>query len=289
MDIIRSIEAMQQRARELRRAGHTIGLVPTMGYLHEGHLSLMRIARAQADVVIASVFVNPTQFGPNEDLDAYPRNFEQDERRCEAAGVDIVFYPTAEAMYAPDHTVYVVEDELAKGLCGMSRPIHFRGVLTVVSKLFNLCLPDVAVFGEKDAQQLRLIRRLVRDLNFPVHILPGPIVREPDGVAMSSRNANLDPGERKNATCLRRSLDLAETLFRDGERRTAPIRQAVRARIEQTPGATIDYIETVDDENLEPVEEIDRPCLVALAVNFSRARLLDNTVLNPNPEKGNPE
>jgi pantoate--beta-alanine ligase len=266
-------------ARISRAAGKTIALVPTMGYLHEGHLSLMRIARQHADVVMATVFVNPTQFGPNEDLNAYPRDFERDEALCNEVGVDYIFYPTPETMYPPGYTVYVNEDRMSQGLCGASRPIHFKGVLTVVAKLFNICQPDVAVFGEKDAQQLRLLRQLVSDLNFPITIVPGPIVREADGLAMSSRNKYLTDEERPEARCLRKSLDLAERLYAEGERDAGVLIAAMEQLIAGYSTATIDYIEAVDDVSLEPVKAVVGPTLIALAVQFGKARLLDNTVL----------
>lgn len=279
MEIIRTPLEMQTRALALRAEERRIGFIPTMGYLHEGHLSLIRIAGKQADTVIVSIFVNPTQFGPGEDLDSYPRNFERDESLCEAEGVDILFYPSTTDIYADDFSVYVNEERLSKGLCGASRPTHFRGVTTVVAKLFNLTLPHLAVFGEKDAQQLRVIRRMTRDLNFPVEILSGPIVREPDGLAMSSRNAYLSEDERRQALCLRQALDQAEALYHKGERRTQIIRKAISTRIGEAPLARIDYIEIVDDETLEPIEKIDRPCLIALAVYLGKTRLIDNTVL----------
>jgi len=193
MKIIHTPEEMQQAAQALRREGKTIGFVPTMGFLHEGHLSLMRIAREAADVVVSSIFVNPTQFGPNEDLDAYPRDFERDEKLCREAGVDLLFYPSSENMHLAGHSVWVNEESLTGVLCGAARPGHFRGVCTVVAKLLNMVLPDLMVLGEKDAQQLRVLHRMVRDLNFPVEIVSGPIVREADGLAMSSRNKYLSP------------------------------------------------------------------------------------------------
>ena len=279
MQILRTKEAVRSWTRDQREQNNTIGLVPTMGFLHEGHLSLMRIARQNADTVITSIFVNPTQFGPNEDLDAYPRDFERDEALCEAEGVNAIFYPTPETMYPPNYSVYVNEDTMSAGLCGASRPIHFKGVLTVVAKLFNICTPDVAVFGEKDAQQLRLLRRLALDLDFDVRIESGPIIRESDGVAMSSRNKYLSEDERAHATILRRALDLAEQRFAEGERDANIIIQAMTDLIQTAPTAKIDYLEAVDDENLTPVSTIDVPTLIALAVQFGQARLLDNTVL----------
>jgi len=272
---------MQRRALELKRAGSGVGLVPTMGFLHEGHLSLMRLARERCDVLVTSIFVNPAQFGPNEDLEAYPRDFERDETLCAQEGVDMVFYPDAENMYADDASVWIDEDSLSGVMCGASRPGHFRGVCTVVAKLFNLVQPDLAVFGEKDAQQLRIIERLVRDLNFPVEIIRGPIVREPDGLAMSSRNKYLSENQRKNALCLSRSLEQVSELFGQGEREAMVLRQAIADFIQSAPEAEIDYIEIVDDTSLVAVDEIKNDVLVALAVRMGNTRLIDNLVLHP--------
>jgi len=279
MITIQHPEQMQAKAIELRQKGKRLVLVPTMGFLHEGHLSLMRIARQRGDVVITSIFVNPSQFGPQEDLEAYPRDFEQDEGLCRNEGVDILFYPGTETMYPPDFSVYVDETLLSRGLCGRTRPTHFRGVLTIVAKLFNICLPHAAVFGEKDAQQIRLLRRMVRDLNFPVEMLSGPIVRESDGLAMSTRNQYLTDIERAEARCLRHSLDRAEECYAGGERDVSTILDAMRGMITGSSSGVIDYLEAVDDENLEAIDTIDRPALIALAVRFGEARLLDNTVL----------
>lgn len=262
----------------LIRSGRSIGFVPTMGFLHEGHLSLIRIAREQADTVVVSIFVNPAQFGPNEDLDAYPRDFERDEQLCREAGADYLFYPTADTMYLDGHSLWLSEDSLSKTLCGAARPGHFRGVCTVVAKLLNIVQPDVMLLGEKDAQQLRVLRRMVRDLNFPVKIVSGPTVREADGLAMSSRNKYLTPAERAEAGCLFQSLEIARSLFANGERSAEKIKEALRAVIEKTSGR-VDYIEVVDDETLQPIQTLDRPVLVALAVKFSGARLIDNCVL----------
>ncbi len=254
-----------------------------MGFLHEGHVSLMRLARAQCDVLVVSIFVNPTQFGPNEDLKTYPRDFSRDESLCEQAGVDLLFYPEPTAMYAADASSWIDEASLSGGLCGATRPGHFRGVCTVVAKLFNLMQLDIAVFGEKDAQQLRIIERMVRDLNFPVNILRGPIVREPDGLAMSSRNKYLSAEQREAALCLRRSLDNVEEQFAAGERNTAVLRQTVVDWIASVPGAELDYIEVVDDRSLAAVETIESDTLVALAVKFGAVRLIDNAVLCRSP------
>lgn len=278
MKIIESSEEMQSIALELRRTGKTIGLVPTMGFLHEGHLSLMRLARERADVVVASIFVNPTQFGPNEDLDAYPRDFERDEQCCRDVGVDFLFYPTPETMYLDSHSTWVEETSLSGVLCGQSRPGHFRGVCTVVTKLLNLVQPTVAIFGEKDAQQLRVLRRMARDLNMPVQLVSGPIIREADGLAKSSRNKYLTNRERAEAVCLSQSLERARALFERGERRASALASAVREIIATTSGV-VDYIEIVDDESLKKVELLEAPALLALAVRFPSARLIDNTVL----------
>ena len=270
---------MQQAALALRAQGRRIGLAPTMGCLHAGHLSLVRLARARSDAVVLSLFVNPAQFGPREDLAKYPRDFARDAALCREAGVDILFAPKAADLYAPDASAWIVEEKLAAGLCGAARPGHFRGVCTVVAKLFNLCLPHVAVFGEKDAQQLRVIRRMTRDLNFPVEIVPGPIIREADGLALSSRNVYLSAGERRQAPVLRRALDEAERLFRAGVRDAVALRGAMRVIVGQASAAQVDYIAVVDDDTLAPVETLDKPALVALAVYIGQTRLIDNTVL----------
>ncbi len=285
MEILRTPEEMQQVALDLRREGKPIGFVPTMGFLHEGHLSLMRIARERADVLVASIFVNPTQFGPNEDLDAYPRDFERDEKLCRGEGVDLLFYPTPETMYPDAHSVWVDEESLSGVLCGAARPGHFRGVCTVVAKLLNLVQPDFMVLGEKDAQQLRVLRRMVRDLNFPVGIVPGPIVREDDGLAMSSRNKHLSAQERREAVCLFQALEKAKALFAAGERDAQAIRAAMREIVKKTSGE-IDYIELVDDETLQPVRTLTTPVLAALAVRYSGARLIDNAVLAGAADRG---
>jgi len=270
---------MQCRALELKRAGRVVGFVPTMGSLHEGHFSLMRMVRERCDVLVASIFVNPIQFGSNEDLEAYPRDFGRDEVLCRQEGVDIVFYPEPGNMYAADASVWIDEESLSGVLCGAARPGHFRGVCTVVAKLFNLVQPDLAVFGEKDAQQLRIIERMVRDLDFPVEIIRGPIVREADGLAMSSRNKHLSESQRENALCLRRSLDLAKRLVVAGEHNVAAIRQAMVQSIEKVPEAKIDYIAFVGDASLAPVKCVEGKTLVAIAVKIGSTRLIDNEVL----------
>jgi pantoate--beta-alanine ligase len=281
MKIIQSPEEMQRVALELKAAGKTIGFVPTMGFLHEGHLSLMRAARKEADVLVASIFVNPTQFGPNEDLDAYPRDLARDEKLCAGVGVDYLFYPTPGNMYADDFSVWVNEETLSGVLCGAARPGHFRGVCTVVLKLFNIVQPHVAVFGKKDAQQLRVIRRMVRDLNVPIQIRAGDIMREPDGLALSSRNSRLSAAERTSALCLQAALKKCAENFQKGERSVASLKSVMREVIENTELAKVDYLEIVDDETLRPVECIERKVLVALAVAFPSARLIDNLELDP--------
>jgi pantoate--beta-alanine ligase len=250
-----------------------------MGYLHQGHLSLVQIVRAQVDIVILSIFVNPIQFLPGEDLAQYPRDFERDKALCDQAGVDIVFHPAPAEMYHPDQSVFVDETALSNVLCGVSRPGHFRGVATVVAKLFNVTLPDIAVFGQKDAQQCRVIQRMVRDLNIPVEIIVGPIIREPDGLALSSRNKYLTPDARQHALCLRHALDIAESMVRAGERSVDKIRAAIIGLIQGVPSAVIDYVAFVDNESLAEVTRIERPVLLALAVRIGATRLIDNTVL----------
>lgn len=276
---IQTSEAMQAWAQAARRSGIRVGLVPTMGALHEGHLSLIRRAFERVDHVVVSIFVNPTQFAPGEDLDRYPRQLAVDAERCAAEGVTCLFAPEATGVYAADHSVYVEESVLSKGLCGGTRPEHFRGVLTVVAKLFNLVQPDVAVFGQKDAQQAALIRRMVRDLDFPVEIDVAPIVREPDGLAMSSRNAYLSVAERQSALGLSRSLQEAVRAFGSGVRDATSLRAAIAAALEASPDVRIDYVATVDAESLAPVETLRSGILIALAAYVGRTRLIDNVVL----------
>jgi len=282
MKIIASASEMQQTALALRAAGNRLAFVPTMGNLHDGHLSLVRLAKTRADVVVVSIFVNPTQFGPHEDFAAYPRTFEADRALCEREGVDLIFHPSVPDMYPEGASVSVIESSLSRTLCGAARPGHFAGVCTVVAKLFNLVLPHVAVFGEKDAQQLRIIRRMVRDLRFPVEIVAGPTAREADGLARSSRNQYLTAEQRPQAVCLRRALDEAERRFVAGERDPAALVAAMRAVVARAPAAKIDYVEIVDDETLQPLAgPIARPALAALAVWVGQPRLIDNAVLRP--------
>lgn len=285
MQIIESPAELQLAALALRSAGETIALVPTMGNLHEGHLSLVREARARASRVIVSDFVNPTQFGPNEDYASYPRTFEADCALLEREGADIVFHPAPEAMYPEGTSVSLVETSLSRNLCGAQRPGHFNGVCTVVAKLFLLAQPHVAVFGRKDAQQLRVIRRMVRDLNFPIEIVGAPIVREADGLAMSSRNQYLRPEERRQAPALHHALEACEKAFAAGERSVAALRGSILGVLAaEAPGGTPDYVELADDETLELLADgatVVRPVLAALAVRFGSTRLIDNTELRP--------
>ena len=280
MQIINSVTEMQTVSRGERRGGARIGFVPTMGFLHDGHLSLMRLARKKSDVLVASIFVNPTQFGPNEDFECYPRDFERDRDLCEEQGVDYIFAPPVEEMYAPDASICVDEDLISSGLCGAYRSGHFRGVLTVVAKLFNMVLPDFAVFGRKDAQQAALIKRMVRDLNFPLEIIVAPIVREADGLAMSSRNTFLSAEERKQALWLNRALRMAEDMYAGGEIDCAKIESAMQALIaDNAPEVKIQYISFVDAESIQSVDAACPGTLVALAAHVGKTRLIDNTIL----------
>jgi pantoate--beta-alanine ligase len=255
-------------------------MVPTMGFFHEGHLSLMRRARAECGMVVVSLFVNPTQFGPGEDLAAYPKDFERDCALAAAEGVDAMFAPEAGEMYAGDHATFVNVERLTGNLCGASRPVHFRGVATVVAKLFHICRPQRAYFGLKDYQQVRVIETMIRDLNFDLELVRCPIVREPDGVAMSSRNSYLTAEERCAATVLRRSLLAAGKRIELGERDCGEIARRLRVAIEAEPLARVDYTAVVDLDSLEPLARIDRGALLAVAVRIGRARLIDNLVVD---------
>lgn len=279
MMILRTTAEMRRQSRAWHRAAETVGFVPTMGYLHAGHLSLVREARARCERVVLSIFVNPTQFGPHEDLAAYPRDFARDEALCRDAGVDAVFYPEAATMYAPDHSTWVVEESLTRPLCGASRPGHFRGVTTVVAKLFHAVEPDVAVFGRKDAQQALVIQRMVRDLDFAVEIVVAPVIREADGLAMSSRNKYLDPDQRQRARSIPRGLERAAILYRDGERTAAALCGAVAREI-AAAGGEVDYVELVSRADLEPAERAEGPVLLAVAARFGGTRLIDNVFLD---------
>ena len=279
MRIFRQVQELQQFALETRRAGKSIALVPTMGFLHAGHASLIDIARGRADVVVVSIFVNPTQFGPGEDLDKYPRDFEHDRLVCEEHGADVIFAPEPGAMYAPDASTWVEETVLSRPLCGARRPGHFRGVATVVTKLFHLALPDVAVFGRKDAQQLLVIKRMVRDLNFPIEIVAAPLVRGADGLALSSRNRYLSEEEHQRALVLSRSLRAAKPALEEAGISAAPaIIAAIRHEIEAA-GGRVDYVEALDVDTLAEPTETTREVLLALAAYFGSTRLIDNELV----------
>lgn len=272
---------MQQQSRRWQRDGKTIAFVPTMGFLHDGHLSLMQQGRRMADHLVVSIFVNPTQFGPGEDLDAYPRNIERDLARCEQTGVDLVFMPTTEDLYGPEYETYVTLEALPAHLCGISRPVHFRGVATVVTKLFNIIKPNMAIFGLKDYQQFVVIKKLVRDLNFDIEIIGAPTVRESDGLAMSSRNAYLTPEQRPSALGLSKALNQAETMVASGVLDADTLVLKARELIEALPGTITDYITICDAETLADVRRLDAPVVMALAVKVGRTRLIDNRVLIP--------
>jgi pantoate--beta-alanine ligase len=280
-EIIRDPAAMRARAEDLRRDGKVIAVVPTMGYLHDGHLSLLRAARARADVVILTIFVNPTQFGPSEDLSRYPRDEDGDLAKARPTGLDLAFCPEAAAMYPPGAQTYVDVRGLSQPMCGEKRPGHFTGVATIVSKLFNITKPHLAFFGEKDFQQLAVIRRMTRDLDFGIEIVGMPIVREPDGLAMSSRSVYLSPEQRSQALALARGLDAAQAAVTAGERSAAAIVAAATAPIAAAPDARIDYVELRDADDLGAIDRLDRPAVLALAVFVGATRLIDNRVLRP--------
>ncbi len=278
MKIVQTVEEVRAEIKKWRMENLTVGLVPTMGYLHEGHKSLVDRAVAENDRVVVSVFVNPMQFGPSEDLESYPRDLERDAALCEAAGASLIFHPEPENMYNNDFSSFIDMTTLTGGLCGKTRPTHFRGVCTVVGKLFNIVLPDRAYFGEKDAQQLAVIRHMVKDLNFNLEVVGCPIIREADGLAKSSRNTYLSQAERQAALVLSRSLDAAEAQIEAGERNTEVLKKIICSVIEAEPLAKIDYVEFVDWNTLEPVETMDGPVLNALAVYIGKTRLIDNHI-----------
>lgn len=278
MKTVYTIAEVRAQVKQWRKEGYTIGFVPTMGYLHEGHKSLMTRAASECDKVVASIFVNPMQFGPNEDFASYPRDLEADQKVCESAGVDLIFHPTAEEMYAPDFCSFVDMNGVTKELCGKSRPIHFRGVCTVVSKLFHIVTPDKAYFGQKDAQQLAVIRRMVRDLNMDIEIVGCPIVREADGLAKSSRNTYLNPEERKAALILSKAIFLGQSMAEQGETSAKVITDAMKETILSEPMARIDYVQMVDRDSIEPVDVIEGPVLAAIAVYIGKTRLIDNFI-----------
>lgn len=279
MEIYSEIAKVRAQVAEWKKAGMTVGLVPTMGYLHEGHMSLVNAAKKENDRVVVSIFVNPMQFAPNEDLASYPRDLEKDAKLCEAAGVDLIFHPQPEEMYAPGFCSYVDMDGLTKELCGKSRPIHFRGVQTVVLKLFHIVTPDRAYFGQKDAQQLAVIKRMVKDLNVGTQIIGCPIVREDDGLAKSSRNTYLNEKERQAALVLSRSLKKGKALAESGEKDVCAIKQAITQEIEKEPLAKIDYVDVVDFETITPIDKLAGSVLVAIAVYIGKTRLIDNFMI----------
>jgi len=279
MRVCHSIDEMRAASRTGWREGKSLGLVPTMGALHEGHLSLVRAAKAQCDLIVVSIFVNPLQFGPKEDLAKYPRNFDRDRKLLAKEGADFIFAPSVEEIYPPGAVTYVTVEGLSDKLCGRSRPGHFRGVTTVVSKLFNIAEPDRAFFGQKDAAQSTIIRRMVRDLNIPVRVVVCPIEREPDGLAMSSRNSYLDAQQRKSALGLYRSLTAVQGQFDQGERKAHALIEAGKQTFTHEPLVRLDYFEIVDPETLDPVDDLSRGGLVAVAAFVGNVRLIDNIVL----------
>lgn len=279
MKIVGTVKEVREQVKEWKKQGLSVGFVPTMGYLHEGHKSLMDAARKGNDKVVVSIFVNPMQFGPTEDLATYPRDFDHDAALCESAGVDLIFHPEAEEMYEKDFCSFVDMTGLTEGLCGKTRPIHFRGVCTVVNKLFNIVTPDHAYFGQKDGQQLAVIKRMVRDLNMDIEIVGCPIVREEDGLAKSSRNTYLSPEERKAALILSKTVALGKELAKT-EKDANKVVEAMKKNIETEPLAKIDYVEAVDALSMAPVEKLEGTCMLAMAVYIGKTRLIDNTLIN---------
>ena len=278
MELTGSIEEVRKQVKAWRKEGLSVGLVPTMGYLHEGHKSLIDRAVKENDKVVVSDFVNPIQFGVNEDLSTYPRDIEADKKLCESAGADLIFHPAPEEMYAPDFSTFVETEGVSAGLCGKTRPTHFRGVCTVVSKLFHIVMPDKAYFGEKDAQQLAVIRRMVRDLNMDIEIVGCPIVREGDGLAKSSRNTYLSSEERKAALVLSKAVFAGKEMMEQGERDAAEIVSHMKSIIEAEPLAKIDYVEMVDADSIKPISVAQGRLLTAMAVYIGTTRLIDNFI-----------
>ncbi len=279
MQVVHTIKEVRDTVKAWRKEGLSVGLVPTMGYLHEGHLSLMKAAKAGNDKVVVSVFVNPIQFGPGEDLESYPRDLDRDAALCENVGVDLVFNPEPSEMYHDDFSSFVDMNTLTGNLCGKTRPIHFRGVCTVVSKLFHIVKPDRAYFGQKDAQQLLVIKHMVADLNEDIEIIGCPIVREEDGLAKSSRNTYLSAEERQAALVLSKAVFAGEKLVKEGEKDANKVLSEMRAIIEAEPLAKIDYVQMVSQKNIEDVEVIDGPVLCAMAVYIGKTRLIDNFMI----------
>ncbi len=279
MKVVGTIKEVRELVKNWKKDGETVGFVPTMGYLHEGHGSLITKAREDNDKVVVSIFVNPMQFGPTEDLDSYPRDLEKDSRFCESLGVDLIFHPEPEEMYHEDFSSYVDMSVLTEELCGLSRPVHFRGVCTVVNKLFNIVQPDNAYFGEKDAQQLAIIKHMVQDLNMDVNVVGCPIVREEDGLAKSSRNTYLSAEERKAALILSKTVALGKKLVAEGETNADVLVAKMKANIETEPLAKIDYVKAVNGLTMQQQKEIKAPMLVAMAVYIGKTRLIDNFIL----------
>lgn len=279
--IIRTVPEMQETSEQVRLSGKKVAFVPTMGFLHEGHMSLLKEGRERGDFLVLSIFVNPTQFGAGEDLDTYPSNIENDCRLAEKEGVDAVFLPDKTMMYGENYQTYVSLERLPNYLCGVSRPVHFRGVATVVSKLFNIVKPHVAVFGQKDYQQLAIIRQMTADLNFDIEIVGGPTVRETDGLAMSSRNSYLSDEQRISATCLIKSLQKSQELVKNGEKNSEAVLNAASDIILSHPQTSIDYLKLCDPVSLEEVTVIKGPVLFAMAVHVGETRLIDNMILEP--------
>ena len=278
--IIETVKELREYLAGQRAASKTVGLVPTMGFLHEGHLSLIREAKAENDVVVVSDFVNPTQFGPNEDFESYPRNIEQDTELALSAGADVIFYPSVSEMYPPESSTYVeVEGNITRVLCGASRPTHFRGVTTVVNKLFNIVEPNKAYFGQKDAQQVAVLTKMVKDLHMDIELIICPIVREPDGLAMSSRNTYLSAEERKQAVILNQALKKAKNAFANGEKDVVKLTGIITDKINEMPLAVIDYVSILDFPSLKPIITIEKDALAAVAVKFGKTRLIDNEIL----------
>lgn len=278
--VVSTVCETRAQVKEWKNQGLTVGLVPTMGYLHEGHQSLIKKAVEENDRVVVSVFVNPIQFAPNEDLETYPRDLEADKRLCDSTGADLIFHPTPDEMYPDGFSTHIQMDNLTKELCGKTRPTHFGGVCTVVGKLFNIVQPDKAYFGQKDAQQLAIIKRMVRDLNFDIEIVGCPIIREPDGLAKSSRNTYLNADERKAALILSKAIKLGEELVADGERNAQTIIKAMTDKINTEPLARIDYVNVVDALSIEPLDVVKGEVLVAIAVYIGKTRLIDNFIIN---------
>lgn len=279
MKIVGTVKEVREQVKEWKKQGLSVGFVPTMGYLHEGHKSLMDAARKGNDKVVVSIFVNPMQFGPTEDLATYPRDLDHDAALCESAEVDLIFHPEAEEMYEKDFCSFVDMTGLTEGLCGKTRPIHFRGVCTVVNKLFNIVTPDHAYFGQKDGQQLAVIKRMVRDLNMDIEIVGCPIIREEDGLAKSSRNTYLSSEERKAALILSKTVALGKELAKT-EKDANKVVEAMKKNIETEPLAKIDYVEAVDALSMAPVEKLEGTCMLAMAVYIGKTRLIDNTLIN---------